>query len=42
MDHPRMPEAVQFRLQRWFARVGPAVAAAAPTLSLHNFWRVDV
>ena len=41
IDHPRMPETVQFRLQRMFARIGPPVAAAAPTLSLHNFWRMD-
>jgi SAM-dependent methyltransferase len=41
IDHPRMPDAVRFRLQRAFARIGPAVAAAAPTLSLHNFWRMD-
>lgn len=42
IDHPRMPEAVRFRLQRLFARIGPALADAAPTLSLHNFWRIDV
>jgi SAM-dependent methyltransferase len=41
VDHPRMPETIQFRLQRLFARIGPPVAAAAPTLSLHNFWRMD-
>jgi len=42
IDHPRMPEAAQFRLQRVFGRIGPSIAAAAPTLSLHNFWRMDV
>lgn len=42
IDHPRMPEAVQFRLQRFFARLGPGLAAVAPGLSLHNFWRMDV
>ncbi len=42
IDHPRMPEAARFRLQRVFARIGPALVAAAPTLSLHNFWRMDV
>jgi SAM-dependent methyltransferase len=41
IDHPRMPEAIQFRLQWLFARIGPPIAAAAPTLSLHNFWRMD-
>jgi SAM-dependent methyltransferase len=41
IDHPRMPEAVQFRMQRMFARIGPAIATAAPALSLHNFWRMD-
>lgn len=41
MDHPHMPEAVQFRLQRLFLRLGPAIASAAPGASLHNFWRMD-
>ncbi len=41
IDHPRMPESIQFRLQRLFGRVGPWIAAAAPTLSLHNFWRMN-
>lgn len=41
IDHPHMPEAVQFRLQRLFTRVGPAIASVAPGTSLHNFWRID-
>lgn len=41
VDHPRMPEAVQFRLQRLFARMGPAVARHIPTASLHLFWRME-
>jgi hypothetical protein len=36
-----MPEAGRLRLQRLFARIGPPIAAAAPMLSLHNFWRMD-
>lgn len=42
IDHPRMPEAIQFRLQKLFASIGPAIAAIAPCASLHNFWRMDV
>jgi SAM-dependent methyltransferase len=41
VDHPRMPEAVQFRLQRLFARMGPAVARRLPAASLHLFWRME-
>ncbi|NIA15022.1 MAG: methyltransferase domain-containing protein [Nitrospiraceae bacterium] len=39
--HRRMPEAVLFRLQRLFGAVGPAIAKVCPTLSLHQFWRID-
>lgn len=42
IDHPRMPEAIQFRLQRLFAKVGPPIGQAFPTTSLHGFWRMDV
>lgn len=38
--HPRMPEAILFRLQRLFGVVGGAVAKLCPTLSLHQFWRI--
>lgn len=41
VDHPRMPEAVQFRLQRLFAHLGPAVAKRVPSASLHLFWRME-
>ena len=40
MDHPRTPEAIQFRLQRLFRTVGPAIARVCPTASLHLFWRI--
>lgn len=41
VDHPKMPEAIQFRLQRLFAKIGPAVARRVPAASLHLFWRMD-
>ena len=41
MDHRRMPEAVQFRLQRFFRATGPAIARRCPSASLHLFWRID-
>lgn len=41
IDHPKVPDAIRFRLQRLFARVGPAVAAVAPTASLHGFWKFE-
>lgn len=41
VDHPKMPEALQFRLQRFFAKVGPCVVRRAPAASLHLFWRMD-
>jgi ubiquinone/menaquinone biosynthesis C-methylase UbiE len=42
IDHPRMPEAVQFRLQRFFAAIGPAVVRVCPGASLHQFWKFEV
>ncbi|MBI2423824.1 MAG: methyltransferase domain-containing protein [Candidatus Hydrogenedentes bacterium] len=42
IDHPRMPEAVQFRLQRLFRALGPALVRLWPGSSLHLFWRMDV
>jgi ubiquinone/menaquinone biosynthesis C-methylase UbiE len=41
VEHARMPEAVKFRLQRLFARVGPGIASMWPGASMHNFWRVE-
>lgn len=41
LDHPKMPEALRFRLQRLGAAVGPAVARVCPGASLHNFWKLD-
>lgn len=41
-DHPRMPEAIQFRLQRLFRRVGPAAVRVWPGASLHGFWKIEV
>ena len=41
VEHAKMPEAVKFRLQKLFARVGPAVARVAPGASLHAFWRIE-
>ena len=41
MAHPRMPEAVLFRLQRIFAAVGPLVARVWPDASLHHFWKLE-
>ena len=42
IDHPRMPEGIQFRLQRLFRRVGAPIARVWPGSSLHSFWRMDV
>ncbi len=42
MDHPRMPEAARFRLQRLFQRIGPAAVRLWPGSSLHLFWRMEV
>lgn len=42
IDHPRMPEAVQFRLQRFFAAIGPALVRVWAGASLHLFWKFEV
>ena len=42
VDHPEMPEAVQFRVQRLFAAVAPAVTRVWPGASLHQFWKFEV
>ncbi|MEX2016564.1 MAG: methyltransferase domain-containing protein, partial [Candidatus Hydrogenedentales bacterium] len=41
VDHPRMPDAIRFRLQTAATGAGPLVAKAFPGASLHNFWRFD-
>ncbi|MBX7256851.1 MAG: methyltransferase domain-containing protein [Candidatus Hydrogenedentes bacterium] len=41
-DHPRMPEAIQFRLQRLFRRIGTPVVRVWPGASLHGFWKIEV
>lgn len=42
VDHPKMPEAVQFRLQRAFALAGPPIAQIWPGASLHGFWKWEL
>lgn len=41
MNHPKMPESLQYRLQRFFRWAGPPLANTLPTLSLHLFWRMQ-
>lgn len=41
VEHAAMPEAIKFRLQRFFNAIGPAVAHACPGLSLHSFWKFE-
>ncbi|GMV92287.1 MAG: hypothetical protein AMXMBFR82_20650 [Candidatus Hydrogenedentota bacterium] len=41
IDHPRMPEVIQFRLQRLAAWAGPGIAKAMPWTSLHGFWKME-
>jgi ubiquinone/menaquinone biosynthesis C-methylase UbiE len=41
IDHPRMPESIQFRLQRLAASAGPGIAKACPGASLHGFWKME-
>jgi SAM-dependent methyltransferase len=38
--HPRMPEAVMFRLQRIFGSMGRTVVRLWPGASLHTFWKI--
>ena len=40
-DHPAAPDAIRFRLQRLFARIGPVLVRCWPGSSLHLFWRFD-
>ncbi|MDZ4857760.1 MAG: class I SAM-dependent methyltransferase [Candidatus Hydrogenedentes bacterium] len=42
IDHPRMPERIQFRLQRLFARIALSVVRMWPGASLHLFWKFEV
>lgn len=39
IDHPKTPEAIQFRLQKVFALAGPPIAQVWPGASLHGFWK---
>jgi SAM-dependent methyltransferase len=39
MDHPRAPDFVRFRLQRFFNAIGPGIAKAWPSAGLHGFWK---
>lgn len=40
IDHPRMPDALRFRMQRAFRAAGPAIVSLWPGASLHLFWRM--
>jgi SAM-dependent methyltransferase len=42
IDHPRMPEAIQFRMQRLFRKIGPPIAQVWPDASLHVFYKMEV
>lgn len=42
IDHPKMPEAIQFRLQRLFASIATGTARVCPGASLHQFWKFEV
>lgn len=39
MDHPKMPEALRFRMQRVSGAVGPGIVSVWPGASLHLFWK---
>lgn len=41
IDHPKMPDAIRFRVQRLFTRLGPGIVRVAPTASLHGFWKFE-
>ena len=41
MEHPAMPDAIRFRLQRMFRVAGPAIVPWWPAASLHLFWRIE-
>lgn len=40
-DHPAMPDAIRFRMQRLFQIIGPALVRVWPGSSLHLFWRFE-
>ena len=42
IDHPRMPESIQFRLQRLFRKIGPPIAQVWPGASLHVFYKMEL
>jgi ubiquinone/menaquinone biosynthesis C-methylase UbiE len=39
--HPRTPEFLMYRLQRFFGGIGPVAIKAWPGASLHAFWKID-
>ncbi|MCH7959910.1 MAG: class I SAM-dependent methyltransferase [Candidatus Hydrogenedentes bacterium] len=41
IDHPRTPEAIQFRLQRLSRLIEAPVTRAWPGASLHGFWKMS-
>jgi len=41
LDHPRMPDAVRYRAQRLFRRIGPGLVRLWPSASLHVFYRFE-
>jgi len=41
IEHPGMPDAIRFRLQRFFSWLGPGWASMFPGASLHVFWRME-
>ena len=41
LAHRRMPEALMYRLDRFFRAIGPTVAAVWPGASLHEFWKIE-
>ena len=40
--HPKMPEAVMYRLQRVFGSMGEVVVRLWPGASLHTFWKIGL
>jgi len=41
LAHPRMPEALMLRLQRFWSTIGPPLARILPAVSLHHFWKIE-
>jgi len=42
ITHPRMPEAVMYRLERIFGSMGKALVPIWPGASLHTFWKIEL